>query len=150
MNSKTAKHLNYLREARILSVVNDGTTLTVTTHGMQRDNRQGAEDRLGKLRDECDAILRAAQPEVLRRSIIAAALADDEAETCPSCRTETGYGGGRYVGCVFTVTGSVWLDVCGAELEACVARRAAEWKRDYQVYRVACMQGVAVPPGGGE
>jgi hypothetical protein len=137
MNEKTAQHLNELRrQATPLQL-----TGNLVPHGGTEDTRRQLQERL-------HPIFEAAKPEALRQEIIEAAKEMREAETnCPefTCYSWEHY---RNKQIPWELTRRLWF-LCGDQILAAVKALNEETESQYETYRLACEQGVAVPPPQG-
>ena len=167
------KHLNYLLRRRIAEVISDAYGVRVRWDYAPRVDGVSSDTYAEELRDAWTGVLRRCQPEVLRRLLVAAASAGEIGDHAPTCSAhwpaDDDAVGLRRDGAVATEGESRWcrghailhaieaedptdrmyLEVCRDELVAVAEGFRARWDLEYETYRTACLQGVAVPPGEG-
>jgi hypothetical protein len=138
MNEKTAQHLNHLRQQAAPLRLTDN----LIPHG-------GTKETRCQLQVKLQPILEAAMPEALRQEIIAAAKERREANTsCPefSCYSWEHY---RDKQIPWELTRRLWF-LCADHIRAAVDLLNESNQARYEGYRLACEQGVAIPPSNDE
>lgn len=130
MNSETAAHLNRLRKRR--------EPVSLNTGGVPC----GPPFLLGEIKSQVEQILNAAKPAVLAAMIREAAQKGEEA---PTGFVDSGPHWWNKDGHPWETTARLYKE-CAAELTALFDRDNAARLAEYEAYRAACAQGVAVPP----
>lgn len=132
MNEKTLKHLNKLEKLSHPILLSPEFSVDPS-------------DQARKLWPALTDVARNYEPEMVRQEIIRAAQTRQQADSCnpswPYCYATDA----RYSAIPWAATKRQW-ELARAELDAVIAADNAQRLAAYEAYRVACEQGVAVPP----
>jgi dGTP triphosphohydrolase len=138
MNTKTAQHLNELLKQSKPLLLTD----KLIPHG-------GTEETRLQLQERLQPIFKACMPEVIRQEIMEAAKEKRQAETNAPEFTCFSWEHYRARDIPWKLTKRLWW-ICEDQIRATVKAINASSQCRYEGYRLACEQGVAIPPSDDE